>query len=496
MNNVKSRKIINPTWTAAIVFIVSLTIVFFASRVLYQRTVDLLTENLRERILTVSITAATSINSKDLGVLQVEGDWQTPEWGRVVNQLHKAKYSNKDIVFMYIFRKKDTDQTQMEFVADADSIDPYANTGSDPSRYVDVNRDGKLEPDGPDKLQWPGQDYPEASDIPEAFEAYNGPLTSEDLYTDAYGTVLTGYAPITDEDGNTTAILATDIKADDFFTITRQTLQPFLIFIAFLTSIISILIVFIIYAWKRYTESLEKINIQLEVANEGQTNLIHIINHQIKSYMTKARYIYDALLNDSDYGPISEKARPMIEKGYTEVTEGVNFVQDFLVASNVEKGTFTYDIEPLDFKNIVIKVGEKQKEIAREKGLSFDLTVADGDYNIKGDAGQLSQAVKNLIDNSIRYTPTGGLNVTLERKDNKVLLTIRDTGVGISDELKPRLFTKGGRDSNSIKININSTGYGLSFVKGVVEAHHGRVWAESAGPGKGSTFYMELPVNS
>ncbi|KKR26316.1 MAG: Histidine kinase-, DNA gyrase B-, and, partial [Microgenomates group bacterium GW2011_GWC1_39_7] len=205
--------------------------------------------------------------------------------------------------------------------------------------------------------------------------------------------------------------------------------------------------------------------------------------------------IYDALLNDSDYGPISEKARPMIEKGYTEVTEGVNFVQDFLVASNIEKGTFAYDIQPLDFKKIVIEVGEKQKEIVKEKGLSLDLTVADGDYNIKGDAGQLSQAVKNLIDNSIRYTPTGGLKVTLERKDDKVLLTIQDTGVGISDELKPRLFTKGGRDSNSIKININSTGYGLSFVKGVVEAHHGRVWADSVGPNQGSTFYVELPVS-
>src|SRR3989344_9625210 len=121
----------------------------------------------------------------------------------------------------------------------------------------------------------------------------------------------------------------------------------------------------------RLYKQVENLNHELQIANEGQTNLIHIINHQIKSYMTKARYIYDALLNDSDYGPISEKARPMIEKGHTEVTEGVNFVQDFLVASNIEKGTFTYDIQPLDFKNMVIKVGEKQKEIAREKGLSL-----------------------------------------------------------------------------------------------------------------------------
>jgi len=73
-------------------------------------------------------------------------------------------------------------------------------------------------------------------------------------------------------------------------------------------------------------------------------------------------------------------------------------------------------------------------------------------------------------------------------------LTIKDTGVGISDELKPKLFTQGGRDENSLKININSTGFGLSFAKDVVEAHHGRVWAESAGINKGSTFCLDFPV--
>src|SRR3989338_3443458 len=359
MNEVKSKKIINPTWTVIAVLVISIVTVIFASRILYQRTVDLLTENLRERILTISITAATSINSKDLEVLKVENDWVTPEWGRVVNQLHKAKYSNNDIVFMYVFRKKDVDQTKMEFVADADSIDPYANTGSDLSRYVDVNRDGKLEPDGPDKLQWPGQDYPEASDIPETFEAYSGPLTSKDLYTDAYGTVLTGYAPIRDEDGNTTAILATDIKADDFFTITRQTLQPFLIFIAFLTSIISILVIFIIYAWKRYTKSLEQINIQLEISNEGQANLIHIINHQIKGYLAKARNIFSELLSEPSYGPVSDTAKPMLEEGFNSLTEGVDFVTDFLIASNIEKGTFVYNMQSVDLKKLVTEVIEK-----------------------------------------------------------------------------------------------------------------------------------------
>ena len=123
----------------------------------------------------------------------------------------------------------------------------------------------------------------------------------------------------------------------------------------------------------------------------------------------------------------------------------------------------------------------------------FETHVSDGDYNYKGDKAQLGQAVRNLIDNSIRYTPKGTINLQLSTNNKKILLVIKDTGVGISNELKPRLFTKGGRDKDSLKININSTGMGLSFVKGVVEAHKGRVWAESAGPNLGSTFYLELP---
>ena len=494
-NHVTNKGKRNPVWIGILVLSVSIIVIVAASTILYRRTIVLITDNLRERILTISITGAANINAKDLEALQVEEDWKKPEWGRVVNKLHKIKYGNKDIVFMYIFRYKKDNPGVMEFVADADSLDPYANISNDSSRYVDVNRDGKIEADGPDKLQWPGQDYPEAVDIPETAKAYLGPLTSQDLYTDAYGTVLTGYAPISDDNGNVVAILGTDIKADDFFTITRQTLQPFIIFIAFLTSIISILIVFIIYAWKSYTKSLENINIQLETANEGQSNLMHIINHQIKSYMTKARYIYDALLHDEDYGPISETAKPIVEKGYREMTDAVNFVQNFLTASNIERGTFIYDMQPLDFKNIVTKVFEEHKDIAKEKGLALEIAVEEGDYTMKGDAGQIAQVVKNLIDNSIKYTRTGGIKISLDRKDNKIIFVIKDTGVGISDELKPRLFTKGGVGKDSLRINVNSTGFGLVFVKDVVNAHHGRVWAESAGVNQGSSFYMELPIS-
>ena len=232
MKKSKIRLLIKPTFATVIsslVLFIVIGVIVLTSWILYNRTVTILTDNLRQRILTISITEASNIKGEDLNALQVESDWQKPQWAKIVNKLHNAKYSNNDIVFMYIFRYKKGfygDPKNMEFIGDADSIDPYANINNDPTnasvpasscpKCVDSNRDGKIEPDGPDKLQWPGQPFPEAADIPEAQQAYNGPITVKDLYTDDYGSVLTGYAPIKDASGTVVAILGTDIKADDF----------------------------------------------------------------------------------------------------------------------------------------------------------------------------------------------------------------------------------------------------------------------------------------
>ena len=72
---------------------------------------------------------------------------------------------------------------------------------------------------------------------------------------------------------------------------------------------------------------------------------------------------------------------------------------------------------------------------------------------------------------------------------------MKDSGVGLSDDDKSRLFTEGGRGKESLKVNVDSTGFGLFIVKGIVDGHKGKVWAESEGEGKGSTFYIELPID-
>src|SRR3972149_10199412 len=103
----------------------------------------------------------------------------------------------------------------------------------------------------------------------------------------------------------------------------------------------------------RLYKQVEELNGELQVANEGQTNLIHIINHQIKGYLAKARGIFSELLSEPSYGPVSLAAKPMLEEGFNSLTEGVDFVTDFLIASNIEKGTFVYNMQPMDLKKLV-----------------------------------------------------------------------------------------------------------------------------------------------
>jgi signal transduction histidine kinase len=244
----------------------------------------------------------------------------------------------------------------------------------------------------------------------------------------------------------------------------------------------------------RLYKQVDELNRDLAKANEGQSNLIHFINHQIKGYMSNARNIFAELAEEPVYGPLNAPAKEMVNVGQATLKEGVEFVQDILKASDIEKGTMVYNMTNLDFRTLVSEVAMDIKKAADDKGLTFNINIADGEYEMRGDHSQLKEAVHNLIDNSVKYTEKGSVDVSLSRQKNKILLVVKDTGVGLSDEVKPKLFTKGGRDKDSQRINVNSTGFGLSITKGVVDAHHGRVGAESDGPGKGSTFSMELPV--
>ena len=244
----------------------------------------------------------------------------------------------------------------------------------------------------------------------------------------------------------------------------------------------------------RLNEKLDIVNKDLQVANEGQENLIHIMNHQIRGYLSKGRNIFSELLTEPEY-KLAGEAKPLVDEGLRSLTEGVGFVQQILKGSSAESGKLIYNMESVELRSIVSTSKDELVESAQKKGLTLNFQADQEEYKITGDKIQLKEAVTNLISNSINYTEKGSIDVSLTKKADKVLLTVKDTGIGISKEDMPRLFQKGGRGRDSLKHNVNSTGYGLAFAKAVVEAHKGRIWVESLGTGKGSTFFIELSLN-
>lgn len=243
----------------------------------------------------------------------------------------------------------------------------------------------------------------------------------------------------------------------------------------------------------RLYKQVDSLNHDLAELIKQRENLVHLVTHKVKGSFTRSKYIFAGIL-DGTFGEINPEIKRRAEQGLESDNMGIETVDLVLSVANMQKGIVKYDMKEINFKEIVEKTISEKVVAAEAKGLKIETQINEPEYKILGDAFWLKEVVNNLIENSIKYSRTGTIVVKMEKPDHKVLLSVKDTGIGISDEDKKNLFTEGGRGKDSVKINVDSTGYGLYSVKLIVEAHKGRVWAESEGVDKGSTFFVELPL--
>ncbi|MFZ2886483.1 MAG: HAMP domain-containing sensor histidine kinase [Minisyncoccia bacterium] len=239
---------------------------------------------------------------------------------------------------------------------------------------------------------------------------------------------------------------------------------------------------------------IEKQEQDLEIMNKQQQNLLHFISHEVKGFLTEGQNAFASIV-EGDLGSPTPQIRDISQTALGKMRQGVRTVMEILDASNLKQGTMSYKRVPFDFREALESVTEHMRSRAAEQGLTLDVSIdATKTYNVTGDKDKIAQhVIRNLIDNSIRYTPKGNVHIALVGTDGHVRFSVKDTGVGITPEDMQHLFTEGGHGKESIKVNVDSTGYGLFVAKQVIEAHGGKIWAESAGPGKGSEFIVELP---
>jgi len=245
-----------------------------------------------------------------------------------------------------------------------------------------------------------------------------------------------------------------------------------------------------------YKHSLElaRLTKELEMVNMAQENLLHFISHEIKGYLAKSEAGF-AAIKEGDYGEVTPELKQMATAALAEVRKGVTTVMDILDASNLKKGTVSFDKKQFDLVKGTEAAVMELHDAAVAKSLKLDFHSALSSLLIEGDEEKLiKHVIRNVIDNSIKYTPSGTVTVSLFKEGAMARLLVEDTGIGITPEDMANLFTEGGRGKDSIKVNVHSTGYGLYIAKQIVEAHSGTIKAESAGEGKGSRFVVELPL--
>ncbi len=246
------------------------------------------------------------------------------------------------------------------------------------------------------------------------------------------------------------------------------------------------------------SSKLEDANLQLEGANEKlkgldklKTEFLSLASHQLRSPLTAIKG-YASMILEGDFGQINDKAKEAVDRIFQSSKNLTIVVEDLLNVSKIEQGGMKYEMVEFSLEEMARDMVKDLSITANKKGLSLTYTEErEKDHMVHGDQEKIRQVVLNFIDNSIKYTKEGSINVSVKKLGNKVVFAVKDTGMGMTPEIKATLFQKFARGDGA-RMNTSGSGLGLYLAKEIVEAHKGRVWVESDGPGKGSTFLMEL----
>ncbi|WP_197065303.1 ATP-binding protein [Massilia sp. 9096] len=178
-----------------------------------------------------------------------------------------------------------------------------------------------------------------------------------------------------------------------------------------------------------------------------------------------------------------------------QVRHMTGMVDDLLDVSRVTRGQFTLARQALDLRDVVAEAMEQNAPLAAAKRHRIDTLLAPEPALVLGDRKRLVQVVANLLDNAVRYTPADGrIELALAARDNRVLLSVRDHGIGMSSDLMAHLFELFTQETRKTDLSGGGLGVGLALSRRLVEQHGGTVTASSAGRGQGSEFVVSLPA--
>ncbi|MDD5342412.1 MAG: ATP-binding protein [Patescibacteria group bacterium] len=251
----------------------------------------------------------------------------------------------------------------------------------------------------------------------------------------------------------------------------------------------------------KLVEELRQANVELGKANEhlkqldeAKNDFISIASHQLRTPLTGIMG-WLSMIVDGDFGKVDEEKLNILKQVLDASRRMVRMVNLFLNITKIEAGKFILDLKPAQLEDLIAAEINEVIKLAEEKKLKVEYRKPAKKLPlITIDADKLKDVVLNLVDNAIKYTEKGKITVAIEKTDNEVTVSVKDTGRGIPKEEAKRLFTKFVRGEGIAQVQPDGSGLGLYIAKRIVDAHGGQIWVESEGLGKGSTFIFTLPM--
>jgi signal transduction histidine kinase len=239
---------------------------------------------------------------------------------------------------------------------------------------------------------------------------------------------------------------------------------------------------------KRLTREMEERQ-AAERKNHAKDEFLAMLGHELRNPLS-AISSAASLIGLKGAGPDTVvRAKQIIQRQSQHLSR---IVDDLLDLSRAMSGKILLSRQPMELSALVSACLDTFKATGRTGNYQLDLSLAP--CWVDGDPTRLEQIATNLIDNALKYTPAGGaIEIAVMEEDNDVVLTVHDSGVGISPDLLPHVFDVFVQGSITIDRSQGGLGIGLALVRRLVELHGGSVSADSAGPGEGSTFKIRLP---
>jgi signal transduction histidine kinase len=244
------------------------------------------------------------------------------------------------------------------------------------------------------------------------------------------------------------------------------------------------------------TTKLEKANVRLKALGQQKSEFVSIASHQLRSPLTAIRG-YASLLLEGSFGTIPQKAQEPLER-IDESSKLMAFaIEDYLNVSRIESGNMKYNLTDFNLPTEVEHITDDLRADVLKKGLVLYFKKNLNSQGIvSADIGKTVQIIHNLINNAIKYTPEGTIEVLVRDDINKkkIFVDIMDSGIGMDQEALDNIFQKFERAKNANSVNSSGTGLGLFVADKMAEAMGGDITAHSEGDGKGSRFTLEMPL--